>query len=291
MITHAIEKALTAKIGCVKMTGKPTGTHSIANQFFIYETEKGTFFVKTRHGDNIEPFAAEAVALQLIDETKTVRVPLPHYYGYCDDECFLILEYIELFPHTDTSMALLGEQLANLHLQKKEKRFGFGYPNLVGPTPQLNDWHEDWGEFFRIQRLEPQLELIEFQYQDKELLSLAERLFERMPSFFQGINVTPSLLHGDLWVANTATDKEGTPLLFDPASYYGHHEVDLSLMELFGGFSPSFFEAYHRLIPKEEGFLKRQQLYRLYPLLNHYNLFGKNARAPCINTIFTLLDG
>lgn len=290
MITNAIEKALAIKIGCMQVQGRGEISQGIANQYFRYDTDKGPFFVKTRHSPDITPIAAEARALQLIDETSSLRVPLPNYYGTCKDECFLILEYIELFPHTETSMARLGRQLAKMHLIGTNDRFGFDMNNTIGTTPQINDWCDDWIEFFREQRLECQLQLIDERYHDQELLSSAERILEKLPNFFKGITIAPSLLHGDLWYANTGADKNENPVIFDPASYYGHHEADLCMAEMFGGFPPAFFEAYHEEIPQADGFDTRQKLYRLYHALNHYNIFGIGYRNMCITLIDELLS-
>ena len=94
---------------------------------------------------------------------------------------------------------------------------------------------------------------------------------------------------GDLWNGNSAADQEGNPVVFDPACYYGHHEAELSIMGMFGGFTRDFYEAYHALIPKEEGFSERQKIYQLYHYLNHYNLFGDSYRSSCLEIMKTLV--
>lgn len=57
---------------------------------------------------------------------------------------------------------------------------------------------------------------------------------------------------------------------FDPASFYGHHEFDLAIADMFGGFTKEFYDAYHSLIPKEPGFETRHKLYLLFHYLNHW---------------------
>ena len=57
---------------------------------------------------------------------------------------------------------------------------------------------------------------------------------------------------------------------FDPASFYGHHEYDLAIAGMFGGFTRAFYDAYHKEIPKEKGFDKRHELYKLFHHLNHW---------------------
>ena len=59
-------------------------------------------------------------------------------------------------------------------------------------------------------------------------------------------------------------------VIFDPASFYGHHEFDLAIAGMFGGFTTQFYDTYHQLIPKAEGFAVRHKLYTLFHYLNHW---------------------
>lgn len=63
-------------------------------------------------------------------------------------------------------------------------------------------------------------------------------------------------------------------MVFDPACWYGPHEFDLALATMFGGFGEPFYETYHSIIPKAEGFDRRMRFYKLYHYLNHLNLHG-----------------
>ncbi len=99
-----------------------------------------------------------------------------------------------------------------------------------------------------------------------------------------------SLVHGDLWGGNAAMDEGGRPVLFDPAVYYGDRETDLAMTELFGGFSPLFFEAYHGAWPLDPGYRERRRdLYQLYHLLNHDHLFGGHYGRECLRTMERLI--
>ena len=84
----------------------------------------------------------------------------------------------------------------------------------------------------------------------------------------------PSLLHGDLWGGNFVTGPDGYAWLIDPAVYVGHAEADLAMTELFGGFAPNFYASYREANPVAPGYADRRELYNLYHLLNHLNLFG-----------------
>ena len=69
-------------------------------------------------------------------------------------------------------------------------------------------------------------------------------------------------------------DEKGNPCLIDPAIYYGHREADLAMTRLFGGFDQEFYDAYQEAWDLESGFKDRFDIYNLYPLLVHVNLFG-----------------
>ena len=79
-------------------------------------------------------------------------------------------------------------------------------------------------------------------------------------------------------------NQHGAPVLIDPAVYYGHREMDIAMTQLFGGFNPEFLQAYHESFPLAPGVEDRLQLYNLYPLLVHVNLFGGNYLAQ-VNSI------
>lgn len=285
MITQAILKALKVKIGCRKV-GLPIRNHySSLNQCFHYETDKGSFFVKVNTNQNISMYSTEAEALSLLSKTGTIRVPNPFYYGYYENQIFLILEYIDLFPHNEASLEKLGDQLAKLHLTPGPDKFGFEFDNTIGTSLQSNTWMSNWVEFYREKRLGVQLQMIEKNFSDIELIQKGNKLLEKMDSFFSDLVIRPSLLHGDLWSGNTAKDKDDNPVIFDPASYYGHHEMELSIADMFGGFTDAFYHAYHTLIPKSSGFEERKLIYQLYHYLNHYNLFGTTYRSQSMSII------
>ena len=110
-------------------------------------------------------------------------------------------------------------------------------------------------------------------YFDKEDKRRCWRILDHLEEFLIEPEFS-SLLHGDLWSGNVIVDSMGEPMFIDPAVYVGHHEADLAMTALFGGFAPSFYEAYHEVIPKDPGYADRRELHDLYHLLNHLNLFG-----------------
>lgn len=284
-VNQIITQALHEKLGCKEIHNLTHSPHGVLNQCFTYETDKGKFFVKVNSEYGVSMYAAEAKGLQSIKETETLRVPTPHYYGQGAGHSFLILEYLNMSTHTPVSQRELGMKLAQMHLLRGVGQFGYDIDNTIGTTPQINAWSEAWVAFFIEHRLEYQLNLAEKKYGDSEIRRKGEKFISFFPRFFVGVNVSPSLLHGDLWGGNTAADENGNPVVYDPAVYYGHHEADFGILLMFGGFTSDFHQAYRELIPKEPGFEERQLGYQLYHYLNHYNLFGSSYRPSCLSIL------
>ncbi len=223
-------------------------------------------------------FEAEAKGLREIAAAGAVRVPAPVCFGVAGGRAFLALEYLELAGGEGD--ARLGEQLARLHRHVGD-RFGWHMDNTIGATPQINTPMTDWVAFFRRHRLGFQLRLAAERGLGGGLQRKGERLMADMDVLFSGHDPAPSLLHGDLWGGNRGSLTDGTPVVFDPAVYYGDREADLAMTGLFGGFGPDFYAAYRAAWPLDDGYPVRRELYNLYHILNHANLFdgGYAARA------------
>lgn len=234
------------------------------------------FFVKTAAGRYADMLACEADGLSALRATRAVRVPGVAAVGEAGAVGYLALEWLDLQPPRDPP-ALAGA-LARLHRAATPRgphgeRFGWHRDNWIGGTPQANAWCDDWCAFFRDRRVAPQLALA----QANGFAALrrdGERLLAAMPVLFRNYAPVPSLVHGDLWSGNAGTLADGAPVVFDPACYVGDREVDVAMAELFGGFPAGFAAAYDDAWPLAPGYEARRDLYDLYHLLNHVNLFG-----------------
>lgn len=239
------------------------------------ETSSDTYFLKLNsNADALKMFQIEANGLQLIEKTNTIKSPKVLLYDTFDDAAFLLLEFIESKSPSTRDFENLGHQLANLH-KCTSKNFGLDEDNFIGRLSQSNTQHNAWVDFYTFERLLPQLQLA----QQKQLLSendcpTKQHIKTQLQPFFEGTK--PSLLHGDLWSGNYLISKDGTPYLIDPAVYYGHHEVDIAMSKLFGGFGNSFYEAYHSHFSTDAYTEDRIALYQLYYLLVHLNMFGRS---------------
>jgi protein-ribulosamine 3-kinase len=231
------------------------------HECFRVEIAGKAFFLKCNSKDQASNFAAEADGLAALRQAG-LRAPHPISHGSAGANAYLMLELLDLRGQGD--FAALGRMLAEAH-RKPGPRFGWSRDNYIGATSQFNGWCDDWAEFWRTRRLQPQLDLAGKRGYDIEQVDLSPLLENHEPH--------PSLLHGDLWSGNAAFTKEG-PVVFDPAVYYGDREADLAMTELFGGFPGEFYRAYQAAYPLDAGYQLRKHLYNLYHLLNHLNLFG-----------------
>jgi fructosamine-3-kinase len=233
-------------------------------------------------------FQTEVEGLAEIGKTQTFRVPKV----LASDELplpYLLMEWIDTAPADEGFWTRFGQQLADLHLDQSSRqqlRFGFGANNWIGATPQVNTFADSWGAFFCQHRLEYQFRLacqkgIFSNNHQKRFRRFAQRVAEMLDS----ITVFPSLIHGDLWSGNFLCDIDRQPVLIDPAVSYSHREAEFSIMQMFGGFAPGFYAAYHQVLPPCDGSVERIEIYSLYHYLNHLNLFGRSYFDDCVSII------
>ena len=244
-------------------------------------------FRKTGPATSIDMFTAEAEGLAALAAAGAIRVPEVFRTGVDGVTAFIEMEKLHLERPTRDIETRFGEQLAALHGVTAD-RFGWHRDNTIGLTPQRNEWSDDWVDFFREQRLGFQFKLAAQNGYADALQEQGARLLKRLPIYFEDHDPRPALLHGDLWSGNWGS-ADGAPVIFDPAVYYGDPETDLAMTRLFGGFGPAFYEAYAALMPPTSGSHDRSDLYQLYHVLNHLNLFGSAYLGRAQELINTLL--
>lgn len=231
------------------------------------------WFIKENTVDLLAMFEAEYSGLEEIHQHQVIKVPKPICVGNTDSFSYLVLEYIPL--HSGINQSMTGKQLSAMHqITADNNQFGWSRNNTIGATPQHNQQNDNWVNFWKQQRLLPQLSLAQKKGYTNSAYDAGLKLADNLEVFFQQYHPSPSLLHGDLWGGNCATDSANNPVIFDPALYYGDRETDIAMTELFGGFNPTFYNAYNNEYPLDSGYKTRKTLYNLYHILNHYNLFG-----------------
>jgi fructosamine-3-kinase len=190
------------------------------------------------------------------------------------------MKFIESAEPNSRYWENFAHDLASLH---KADTSGLFEDLPHSATPQQNVPADSWVSFFRQNRLAPQFKAADSCFTDSER-TMISKLLDHLDKFLPEPK-QPSLVHGDLWSGNVMCGKDGKALLIDPASYVGHAEVDLAMTELFGGFPQEFYEAYRSENPLEPGYEERRDLYNLYQLLNHLNLFGKTYLEPVLSIV------
>ncbi len=286
-ILQSIANRLSAALGrTVELTWDRKLPGGDINNAALIRSGNSSWFLKYHRNAPAGMFAAEAQALAEISEQGCIRVPTPIVHGNDGDTAWLVLEYLELTSHGPASQ--LGQQLAALHAVTY-KEYGWKQDNYIGSTPQHNSRDENWGRFWRDQRLKPQLEMAQAGGHGSSLLNKGERLLECMDQLMDAHQPAASLLHGDLWAGNKAFTSNGQPVIFDPATYHGDRETDIAMTRLFGGFDADFYSAYLAHFPLPDGYRLRQNLYNLYHMLNHLNLFGGGYLSRCENMIDSLI--
>jgi protein-ribulosamine 3-kinase len=265
-------------------SARPLGGGCINNAARL-ETARGPYLLKWNANPLPGMFQAEASGLELLASTQTVRVPavLGHSEPSASHPAFILLEWLEAPPGSRSSsgdQAWLGEQMAELHRWQPPNvdapAYGLDHDNYLGSSRQLNGWEKDWAEFFVRYRIRPQQQLaIQNGRMPTRRMDRLDRLCQRLPDLFAGVERLPSLIHGDLWGGNILPGPTGLSLI-DPAVSFSDREAEIAYTELFGGFSTRFYEAYHHALPLDTGYAQRRDLYNLYHLLNHLNLFGES---------------
>ena len=255
------------------------------NQSYRLSLSDGsTAFVKTNALKNLPFFASEAKGLEALHSANAIGVPRALAIGTDAGEkiSFLLMEYLDAAPKIGDYWETFGRELAAMHradcrdLTGSSKPFGFASDNFIGATPQKNAPRENWITFFRECRLLPQLRMAD-RYFDTKVRKQFTKLMDHLDNYLTEPE-SPSLIHGDLWSGNAVCGPDGKAWILDPAAYVGHHEAELAMTELFGGFPASFYRAYGEVNPIDSGYRDRRDLYNLYHLLNHLNLFGGGYR-------------
>ncbi len=279
----SLAQAIAAATGGVSVGNREAVSGGDINRAYALTLSDGqTVFMKENSKANRDFFRAEAEGLAAMAKTGAVRVPEVLASGVEEDRSFLLLSFILSGRAGAHSMEELGHALAAMHAADTSSfmpggtdsigRFGFAHDNYIGSGFQLNAPKDSWITFFRECRLRPQFARAGGYFDNAEKPRI-EWLLDHLDRYLAEPQ-KPSLLHGDFWAGNYMIDREGHPWLIDPAAYVGHAEADIAMTELFGGFDSTFYSAYKEAAGLSADYADRRDLYNLYHLLNHLNLFG-----------------
>ena len=249
------------------------------NQAYQFNFDKGSVFLKYQPEASRHFFESEAYALRALCEQDIIAIAEPLLCASFEGEQFLVLKWISEGIRASNYASNLASGLAAIHRISADQ-FGWPQDNFIGTLAQSNLELSTWAEFYFYQRLERQFALaydhgLTNSKDRKQLESLGRNLNSLLPA------EKPALLHGNLWSGNAIANSLGLPVLIDPSSYFGHREMDLAMMKLFGGFEPEVFRQYQEQFPLEGAWEERIPIHQLYPLLVHLNLFGGSYLGSC----------
>jgi fructosamine-3-kinase len=259
------------------------------SQAYRVPSDEGPLFLKLGRSDSYEQFAAEVDGLEALEECGALRTPEILCHGKAGTIAYLFLEWLDLGRSSAAAETSLGRSLAQQH-RATAKSFGWSRNNFIGSTYQSNELDDDWTTFWRDRRLRFQLDLAVRNGLPAAYRQAGAKVLAGLEIFFGDREIAPSLLHGDLWSGNWGSLAADVPCIFDPAVYRGDRETDLAMTRLFGGFGRAFYDAYMAAWPLRSGWEERIDLYNLYHLLNHFNLFGGGYLPQIRGTLTRLVE-
>lgn len=272
----------------------PARVHTVGggdiNDSYRIETSRGQeYFVKINRFDQSKMIiVTEARGLEMMKQAGVDIIPEDVRWAENANDACLVMPYYTRSPYPgEVEWARFFEQLAHMHRITHE--FFGGEDNYIGLLPQDNSPRNNWVPFFRENRLEPQLKLAKDDgyFTSRDVRSW-DGLFKNLPRIMP--IERPALIHGDLWSGNVLSTGKKI-LLIDPCPHYGHREMDLGMMELFSGIPvQGYLPVYHEIYPLKEDLSDRIELYQLYYLLVHLNLFGA-AYLPGVQRIIKKFSG
>ncbi|WVW86582.1 hypothetical protein I302_108632 [Kwoniella bestiolae CBS 10118] len=267
---------------------------------YLHKPTGMMYFTKTQ--SDIPQMRGEIEGLLAMGRTTDGLGLVPKVLGFEIDEdkgeCGMVTQYFKLGSSSKNMQKELGEKIAKMHSVPPSNegtgegytgKYGFNVPTHCGVTEQDNSWEGSWEVFYRDRRLGDLVTRIGDREINKEWEVMKERA---VPLLLHSFDPPPKpvIQHGDLWSGNkgydTITDK---PVIYDPASYYGHNEADLGITHMLGGFSKDFYDAYHSIHPKSQPYYdERQKLYELYHHLNHTLMFGGSYKSGSLSIMRSL---
>jgi len=235
------------------------------------ETSTNSYILKTsKPSTNLQTEAS------MLEDVNKYNIAVPKVYDV--SETHLLMEYVE-----SSKLAKCAEEIAaakvlsDLHSVTNESRmYGYYYDTTIASFTQKNEQTQyNWTLFLGQMRIMPMARICyDKGHIGKETVERLELLCRNMYTRIDMANITPSLLHGDLWSGNILFHKQGATLI-DLAISFGDKEMDLAYILMFDTFGDTFFESYREVHPLSEDFYEvKVPLYQIYPLLVHVALYG-----------------
>ena len=278
-LSGSITKEIENYRGFAVKKSEPLSGGCISNAYKVTFEDNLSYLIKVNEHSPADMFIKEAHGLQELRKANSIKVPEVILYN----AGYILLEFISSATKKKDFFEEFGRKFARMH-KHTAVEFGFYEDNYIGSTTQINTNDEstrnNWTSFYFNNRLLYQFKLAEKNgYADSEFRKVFAKIADKIETILEGSDETPALLHGDLWSGNYMADEKGEACIIDPAVYYGNREADLAMTKLFGGFPASFYQTYNEIYPLKVGWEYRENIYMLYHVINHLNLFGSGYYA------------
>jgi len=244
----------------------------------IYRVSTPTRILVVKTSDRAVQLEIEAKMLRDLAK-EGIRVP----EVFVCHNGMLAMEWIEqcALPR-DIEEKEAAKSITALHRVSNDARmYGYWYDTTIASFSQRNEQTQyNWGLFLGQMRIMPMAKICyDRGYLNRSTIERLERISRDIYKLIDMSQITPSLLHGDLWSGNILFDHTGA-VLIDPAIYFGDKEMDLAFIRMFDTFGDTFWEAYGRVHPLSDDFERvKLPLYQLYPILVHIALYGEQYRV------------
>lgn len=306
----AIAAALRDRLGLSIANVRKTAGGDINDAYRADLAGGGAVFVKT--SDTAQPgmFTNEAAGLMWLDEPGS-GIATPRVVGVIDDRPggeaapgempspprLLALEWVDTGSLGADGEERLGRGLAAIHAAGAP---AFGATPVLNTNGELalgrhghapmcfnrlslsNEPSDTWPLFYAERRIAPLTAACRERGElSDEDAAVMRQLCSRLPAL-AGPPEPPARIHGDLWAGNVIADTAGNPVLIDPVAHGGHRELDLALLQVFGGPGERCFAAYREAAPLADGWRERTRLWQLAMILLHVYLFGGGYREQAL---------
>jgi fructosamine-3-kinase len=254
----------------------------INKAFKLTDSHNNEYFLKYNYGPNHDSIIKSEVDGLALFHSHGINAPDIIDTVIGPDCSYILMPFISPNPKgfaNPKATENFVSVLVKLH-SVKSTYFGYNKDNCIGSLHQSNAQYDSFGDYYWKSRIEPQLQMAQQKFNISSLgnTSKLKEVLYQIPS------EAPCLIHGDLWSGNHLISEDQQAFLIDPSISYGHREMDIAMMLLFGGFPHELIEMYNHKLPLTQGWKERMELFQLYYLLVHLNLFG-TSYLPSVSRI------
>ena len=229
-----------------------------------------------------------------LDLLRDLGIPTPNVYdckiGSLEmPHSYILMEYIDGVDLAQAKRQCSPEEFDQLQcdladvLLRMHANTSPTYARLTGPEAEQ---FESWPAFYRKVYDTIWHESEQDSTLPKHTRKLISKVHEKLDRLLMHDDV-PRLVHWDIWATNLLAKKDDADgkwkiaAVLDPNCKYAHVEAELAYMDMFHTSTPAFSKAYQAARRLGDEYHRvRKWIYQLYPMINHFHLFGHQYLAP-----------